>query len=72
MLLQYFVQKYQFQSITYLEFRLTFNEAVRSYFPAEKAESIVAAVDWDGWVKKGGANPPNNLDFSTEIATEFA
>ena len=35
-------------------------------------KDIIKAVDWEAWVKQGGANPSGaNLNFKTEGATQF-
>ena len=52
-----FIGNYQYQSVTFLEFRLFFNSYVQSTFPSTDAAQIIAAVDWDAWIKKGGQNP---------------
>lgn len=70
-MLGFYLNKYRGMSITYLEFRLTFNEWIRTNYPAADADAAISKVDWDAWVLAPGDNPVR-LDFSTASATEFA
>lgn len=67
-----YMRKYSQQSITYVEFRETFEEYVTTKYDEATSEKILNAIDWDGWIKKGGANPPEWKEtFATEAAKEF-
>jgi leukotriene-A4 hydrolase len=70
-MLRFYLNKYRGMSITYLEFRLTFNEWIRANYPAADAEQAIAKVDWNAWVLSPGPNPVQ-LDFSTPNATKFS
>lgn len=50
--LGFYLAKYAYKSITFLEVRLTFNEFVRSHYKSDPAhaEEIVARVNWVAWV----------------------
>ena len=56
-MLGYYLNKYRSQSVTYLEFRLTFNEWIRAHYSPADAEATINKVDWNTWVMQGGANP---------------
>jgi hypothetical protein len=59
--------------VTFLEFRLTFNEFVRKQYNATFAESIISNIDWTAWVQAPGDNPKGNgLNFTTVEATDFS
>jgi leukotriene-A4 hydrolase len=69
-MLGHYIDKYRNMSVTYLEFRLTFNQWLKdNYVPAD-AEAAIAKVNWDLWVLGPGLSPVS-LDFSTPNATEF-
>lgn len=70
-MLRVYLNKYRGMSVTYLEFRLTFNEWIRANYEPEDAETAIAKVDWNAWVVTPGAIPAV-LDFSTPNATVFA
>ena len=58
-------------SVSYLDFRLTFNQWIRANYPAADAEATIALVDWNTWILTPGPAPVK-LDFSTPSGTEFA
>jgi leukotriene-A4 hydrolase len=70
-MLRVYLNKYRGMSVTYLEFRLTFNDWIRQNYAPADAEAAIAKVDWDAWVLQPGAIPAV-LDFSTPNATVFA
>lgn len=70
-MLGFYLNKYRNQSVTYLEFRLTFNEWIRANYNPADAEAAISQVDWNAWVLSPGPNPVQ-LDFSSPSATEFA
>lgn len=59
-------------SVTYYDFKATFEEWVRSS-PKYKdnADTFLAQIAWEDWVRKPGANPANSLNFTTEGALTF-
>lgn len=70
--LGYYFNKYSYQSITFLETRLTFNDFVRSIYPSAHAEEVISKVDWNAWVQTPGPIPPNsNINFETEQSKAF-
>jgi len=69
-MLGHYIDKYRNLSVTYLEFRLTFNQWLRDNYSAADAEAAIAKVNWDLWVLGPGLSPVP-LDFSTPNATEF-
>lgn len=72
-MLRVYLNKYRGMSVTYLEFRLTFNEWITANYPAPDAENTINKVDWNAWVLQPGAIPASvTLDFSTPAATVFA
>lgn len=70
-MLRVYLNKYRGMSVTYLEFRLTFNEWIRANYVPEDAEAAITKVDWNAWVLTPGAIPAV-LDFSSPNATVFA
>jgi leukotriene-A4 hydrolase len=70
-MLGFYINKYRNQSVTYLEFRLTFNEWIRKSYSKADADIAINKVDWNAWVLSPGPNPVQ-LDFSTPAANEFA
>jgi hypothetical protein len=70
-MLRVYLNKYRGMSVTYLEFRLTFNEWIMANYSPEDAETAINKVDWNAWVITPGAIPAV-LDFSTPNATKFA
>jgi leukotriene-A4 hydrolase len=69
-MLGYYINKYRGQSVTYLEFRLTFNEWIRSHYSASDAETAINKVDWNTWVLTPGGSPVQ-LDFNTPSGQLF-
>jgi leukotriene-A4 hydrolase len=66
-----YLNNYRGQSVSYLDFRLYFNQWLReNYLPAD-AETAIEKVDWNAWVLTPGAIPAV-LNFSTPNATLFA
>ena len=82
-LLILYINKFTFKSVSWIDFKLTFNDFVEETLGAEQGGQIVKSVDWDGWVKTTG-EPLIKLDFCifiyfnlidskwTEIAENFA
>lgn len=70
-LLGFYINKYRNMSVSYLDFRLTFNQWIRANYPAADAEATIALVDWNTWILTPGPAPVK-LDFSTPSGTEFA
>ncbi|CDW82535.1 peptidase family m1 containing protein [Stylonychia lemnae] len=68
--LAFYINKYKYQSVTYLEFRLTYNEFVKANFDQAKATDLISKVDWNAWIIQGGKNP-YQLDYTTPDATTF-
>ena len=51
-MLGFYLNKYRGMSVTYLEFRLTFNEWIRTNYKSPvDPEAIIDKVDWDAWVQ---------------------
>jgi hypothetical protein len=49
-----------------------FETFVRATYTKEESDAIIASVDWEQWVKQGGANPAGVLlNFTTEGAVHF-
>ncbi len=72
-MLQAYIHKYTLQSVTFLEFRLTFMDFVRTTYDQPTADALLAKIDWPAWIQVPGDNPKDNgLDFTTPNATEFS
>jgi len=71
LMLGYYVNKYRGKSVTYLDFRLTFNEWLTSNYSPQDAQNAINMVDWNAWVLAPGGNPVQ-LNFTTVNATIFA
>jgi leukotriene-A4 hydrolase len=69
-MLGYYINKYRGESVTYLEFRLTFNEWIRAHYSTTDAETAINKVDWNTWVLTPGGSPVQ-LDFSTPSGQLF-
>ncbi|TNV81734.1 hypothetical protein FGO68_gene11354 [Halteria grandinella] len=68
---QYF-NKYSYQSITFLETRLTFNDFVRAKYDSVKAEGIISRVNWVDWVQTPGPIPAGSkINFETDESRAF-
>ena len=66
-----YIKTYSIKSITYLEFRQHFIQYVQNLY-ADKADALLSQIDWDAWIKQGGANPPAwNITFTTPEAQKF-
>lgn len=66
-----YIKKYSLQSVTYLDLKATWEDYVNANFK-DTAQQILAAVDWDAWVKTPGANPSvYNVSFVTTDAQKF-
>jgi hypothetical protein len=64
--------KHSQQSATYLDFKASLEDFVNTNYDKTTAETLLAKIDWDAWVKAPGANPPGNgLNFETEGAVAF-
>ena len=51
--LGYYLNKYAYESITFLELRIAFNEFVNQKYGAQdqtKAQNIINSIDWVAWV----------------------
>jgi hypothetical protein len=60
------------QSVTYYDFKASFEAWVRnSPKYKDKADQFLSQIAWEDWVRKAGANPPNQLNFTTEGAQIF-
>ena len=69
--LGFYLGKYEYQSITFLEARLAFNEFVRNKYGA-RAQSIIDKVDWIAWVQTPGPIPANSgINFETPNTIAF-
>ena len=64
---QYFT-KFKYKSINYEDFKRFFIEKINEELP-EKAEEILAKIDWENWVIAPGFPPVKN-DFSNKYANE--
>ncbi len=71
LMLGYYVNKYRGKSVTYLDFRLTFNEWLNANYAPADAQKAIDMVDWNAWVLSPGGNPVQ-LNFTTVNATLFA
>ena len=70
--LGYYLKKYAYQSITFLETRLTFNEFVIQKYGATKGKAIIDKVDWVDWVQTPGPIPANSgINFTTPNTVAF-
>ena len=70
--LGHYLKKYEYQSITFLETRLTFNEFVIKKYGKVKGQQIVDRIDWISWVQTPGPLPPNNaINFTTVNSVAF-
>lgn len=73
--LGFYLNKYAYQSISFLETRLTFNEFVlKTYGPKnmQHALDIINRVDWVAWVQTPGPIPPNsNINYTTNNTVAF-
>jgi hypothetical protein len=56
-MLGYYVNKYRGESVTYLDFRLTFNEWLNANYAPADAQKAIDMVDWNAWVLSPGGNP---------------
>lgn len=68
-----YINDHSQQSVTYYDFKASFEGWVRNS-PKYKdfADAFLAKVQWEDWVRKPGANPPNNnLNFTTDGAQTF-
>ena len=48
--LGFYLAKYAYKSITFLETRLTFNDFVLQKYGKDKGQKIIDKVDWVAWV----------------------
>lgn len=71
LMLGVYIDKYRGKSVTYLDFRLTFNEWLTANYPPADAQKAIDMVDWNAWVLSPGGNPVQ-LNFTTVNATIFA
>jgi leukotriene-A4 hydrolase len=70
--LGYYLKKYAYQSITFLEARLAFNEFVIQKYGATKGKAIIDKVDWVAWVQTPGPIPANSgINFTTPSSVAF-
>ena len=70
--LSFYLTNYAYESITFLNVRLSFNEFARKKYPADKAAAVIASVDWVAWVQTPGPIPPDSgIDFDTPASTAF-
>ena len=70
--LGFYLNKYAYKSITFLETRLTFNEFVIQKYGNQKGQDIINKVDWVAWVQTPGPLPPNNgINFTTINSVAF-
>lgn len=66
-----YIKTYSLKSITYLEFRQHFIQYVQALYK-DQAAALLAKIDWDSWIKVGGANPSAwNISFTTPEAQKF-
>lgn len=68
-LIQEHIFEHQQSSQNYLEFEMVFEDFVSENFSEDKADEIIAAMDWEAWVVAPGM-PPVTLDFTTDSIIE--
>ena len=56
-ILKQYVQLYKFNSVDYEDFQTLFESQVTVIFPIDKANEILANIDWNSWILRPG-NPP--------------
>jgi len=69
-----YILEHALTSITYIELLTSFEAYVIKIYPDEQALQIIKAVDWNTWVRQGGANPSVAnavLNFTTAGAVQF-
>ena len=65
-LIRDYITNHTLTSITYYELRDFFNQWITAKYTADIVQRIQSKVDWESWVRKGGANPPGvELNFTT-------
>lgn len=67
-----YILTYSQKSITYIEFRLHFEQYVTKNYNATRSAEVLQQIDWDAWITQGGANPPAwKISFATTEAKSF-
>ncbi len=62
--LKEYITKYAQQSIYWEDMRTSFESFVRATYVSKDATTLLAKIDWNGWIKTPGL-PPVTLDFKT-------
>ena len=64
--IRYYIKKFTQKSVTYQDLKSTWEDWVNANM-ADQAKTILAAVDWDAWVKQPGSNPSvYKVSFQTD------
>jgi leukotriene-A4 hydrolase len=71
-LIRKWILDHSLTSVTWEDFQKTWTDFVTATYDSGEAQSILAAVDWQSWIFKGGANPQwGETSFVTADGTSF-